>query len=73
MSVSDLATGEELLVPENASTLRCGGDRLAFGIYAPGDAVPDEENDDLTSIPPCRYRSGTALWSTGTTMPPSFR
>ena len=23
------------------------GDRLAFGLYAPGDAAPDEENDDL--------------------------
>lgn len=45
--VIDLATGQDLPVPENAYSCVAAGDRLAFGIYAPGDAVSDEENDDL--------------------------
>ncbi len=59
-------------MPENAYTV-AAGDRLAFGIYAPGDAVPDEENDDLYqySAVQIQERDGTVV--TGTTMPPSFR
>lgn len=46
--VLDFASGTEYPVPENAYTCLVAGDRLAFGIYAPGDASPDEENDDLS-------------------------
>ena len=45
--VLDFASGTEYPVPENAYTCLVAGDRLAFGLYAPGDAAPDEENDDL--------------------------
>ena len=62
--VLDLATGEELPVPENAYTCVAAGDRLAFGIYAPGDAVPDEENDDLYqySAVQIQERDGTVVY-----------
>lgn len=62
--VLDLATGEELAVPENAYTCVAAGDRLAFGIYAPGDAAPDEENDDLYqySAVQIQERDGTVVY-----------
>lgn len=62
--VLDLATGEELPVPENAYTCVAAGDRLAFGIYAPGDAAPDEENDDLYqySAVQIQERDGTVVY-----------
>ena len=51
-------------VPENAYTCVAAGDRLAFGIYAPGDAVPDEENDDLYqySAVQIQERDGTVVY-----------
>ena len=51
-------------MPENAYTCVAAGDRLAFGIYAPGDAVPDEENDDLYqySAVQIQERDGTVVY-----------
>ena len=62
--VVDLSTGKDLPVPENAYTCIAAGDRLAFGIYAPGDATPDEETDDLFpySMVQIQEKDGTVVY-----------
>lgn len=62
--VFEVATGEELPVPENAYSCVAAGDRLAFGIYAPGDATPDEENEDLMeySAVQVQEKDGTVVY-----------
>ena len=64
--VVDLATGNDLPVPENAYGCVAVGDYLAFSIYAPGDAEPDEENDDLYqySVVQVQDKAGNIVYQT---------
>ena len=69
--VLDLATGEEYPVPENAYKCLVVGSRLAFGIYTPGDAEPDEENDDLYqySTVQIQEKDGTVVYQNARSVP----
>ena len=63
--VIDLATGEELAVPENAYGCSIAGSYLAFEVCnVPADYVPENEwGDDLTATALYRCRIGRARWS----------
>ncbi len=58
-----LASGTAYPVPENAYTCLVAGDRGLWPL-CPGDAAPDEENDDLYQYC-CRFRSKEKDWHRG--------
>ena len=63
--VIDLATGEELAVPENAYGCSIAGSYLAFEVCnVPADYVQENEwGDDLTAYGAVQVRIGRARWS----------